>query len=117
MTRRLARRPRAACQLPGVVDACLGFGAEAACVLCDMIDMDHPVTCRTTGRYPATDQVATVEDLFWAHLARRTDGGPRTAAALREKWDGTTRASRTLAWQAEHSPWRYVSNLPIEAPF
>ena len=117
MTGRTRRRPRQACRLPGVVDSCLAFGQETACSLCNMIDFDHPTTCATLGRYPVSSPVADPEALFWAHLARRSDGGPTTRAALIESWDPRTPRGRERPWRADHQFWQPVSDLPVEPPF
>ena len=117
MTRQLRRRPRQLCRLPGVVPACLAFGSEAACALCDMIDFDHPVTCAGTGRYPATDRLEAAEAPFWAHLARRSDGGPATAAQLeaanarRRDKTRSDQDRKVRAAVVRHSP------LPVDPPF
>ena len=117
MTYRLRHRPRAACQLPGVVDSCLSFGAEVACRLCDMIDFTHPMTCATVGRFPALDPAEARESPFWAHLERRSDGGPRTPAELeranarRREHSRSDQAGKVRAAVIRRSP------LPIEPPF
>ena len=114
---RLRRRPRAACPMFPTGIACVSFGAEAACSLCDMIDFDHPTTCVTLGRYPAHDAQAAAEGVFWAHLARRTDGGPATPAeldtALRRRRDRID-AQIAVAARAQRIA---ESPLPADAPF
>lgn len=115
--RRLPRRTRGACRLgPTGVD-CLAFGSEGACALCNMIDFDHPTTCVTLGRYPAHDRQEGGTAAFWAHLARRTDGGPTTPAELDRANDQIRR------YRAEHRV-RFAqlygqpeSDLPDAAPF
>jgi len=114
---RLRRRPRGLCRLAPTGIACVAYGSEGACTLCDMIDFDHPTTCVTLGRFPAHDSESAAAALFWAHLARRTDGGPSTPDALdkalrrrRDRIDAQI-AAAARAQRINDSP------LPIDAPF
>jgi len=47
-----------------------------------LVDLDHAVSAATLGRMDAPDRWQASEDAFWAHLARRTDGGPVTPPQL-----------------------------------
>jgi hypothetical protein len=117
MIRRLPRRARNLCRLAPVGLDCPAFGSESACALCDMIDFDHPTTAVTLGRMPAHDAQGAAEAQFWAHLARRSDGGPTTPAELERK---LRRARRRVGVElaAAASAWRHTaSDLPVEPPF
>jgi hypothetical protein len=82
-----------------------------------MIDFDAPTTCATLGRMPAHDHDGAAEALFWAHLARRTDGGPATAAEL-ERAVRRRRARLDPKIAALATAQRYdESDLPADAPF
>ena len=109
MTRRLTRRPRGACPLAPVGIACLAFGAEAACVLCSALDLDAPTSVVTLGRAGVSDQLADGEGQFWAHLARRHDGGPATRDELQVA-DARGRYDR---YRAAHCPWRAPAPSPV----
>lgn len=96
---------------------CLAFGHETACVLCTMINMDAAATVVSLGLPIPQDPAEARESAFWAHLARRTDGGPSNAAELyawqRRRRDRFTPAveTRVRAAIADQSP------LPDEPPF
>lgn len=117
MARRFKHRARDACPLAPVAVVCHAFGVESGCRLCNLIDLDHAVSAVTLGRLDAPDSPADGEAAFWAHLARRTDGGPVTPAQLlawlqrrreRAAKDALPRIRRAVI---EHS------DLPDEAPF
>ncbi len=117
MARRLRHKARGACPLAPTMITCHAFGTETDCRLCDMIDMDAPITAVTLGNLDTPDPREDGEAAFWAHLARRTDGGPTTPAALaarlaRSRYAADRRvAGRLRGAVAAHS------ELPVDAPF
>lgn len=97
--------------------ACHAFGREGDCRLCDLVDLDHPASAVTLGRLDAPERAPDGEAEFWAHLARRTDGGPSTprelvAALARRREAEARRMARHIL--ASHPA---ASDLPAEAPF
>lgn len=117
MSRRLPRKPRGLCPLALTGVACCAFGREGCCPLCDMIDMEHPTTCVTLGRYPPQDAAQARERAFWAHLARRTDGGPVTPAELAAKLARKRGARAPEVFRAAARDAITRSTLPVEPPF
>ena len=117
MARRLRHRPRNACQLRGIVTECHWFGREAACQLCSLVDLDAPATALDTGRLDVPDPRESAEAAFWAHLARRTDGGPSNPAQLavwmaKQRDKAAAEVRRRVA-----SAVIATSDLPEEAPY
>lgn len=117
MTRRAGRRPRTQCPLRPLAIECHAYGHEAACSLCELVDLAAPVTQATLGNLGPQDAPGDPEQAFWDHLARRHDGGPTTRAALIESWDPATSSGRDRPWRAEHQFWEPKCDLPIDAPF
>lgn len=96
---------------------CHAFGAEATCGLCALVKLDAPDVALVRGELDTPDPGAPSEAAFWAHLARRTDGGPSTPREL-AVWLGRQRESRARERAREllrsHPE---ISDLPIDAPF
>jgi hypothetical protein len=82
-----------------------------------MIDMDHPTTVVTLGRAPVYDELSPAERQFWAHLARRTDGGPTTPRELAAKLARKRDARAPAVFAAAARDAITASSLPIEPPF
>lgn len=117
MARRLTRKPRQACPLAPTGVACHAFGREGDCQLCALVDLDHPVSAVTLGQLDGPQPAGDPEEAFWAHLARRSDGGPTTPEHL-ARW-----IDRLPAWKRAGTQNRIRaavaarSDLPTEAPF
>jgi hypothetical protein len=82
-----------------------------------MIDFDHPVTSATLRRFPAYEPEDVAARQFWAHLARRSDGGPATPAALELALARRRERSRSDAAAKIRTAVVESSPLPRDAPF
>lgn len=106
MARRMRHKARNACPMAPVGVACHSFGAETACVLCNMIDMDAACTVVTLGLPMPPETARDDAGPFVEHLARAIRGGwaPKV---------GTPAYSAAV----HAGLLRPVSSLPVEAPF
>lgn len=117
MARRFRIKARAACPLGSTGVDCHAFGVEGGCQLCALIDMDHAVSAATLGRLDAPDPYAGAEAAFWAHLARRTDGGPVTPVQLARWLSGRREQAARRALRQVRAAVIEHSDLPDDAPF
>ena len=117
MARRFKHKARGACPLAPTGVACHAFGVETGCRLCALIDLDHAVSAATLGRMDAPDTWQANEAAFWAHLARRTDGGPVTPPQLVRWLQGRRERAARHALPRIRRVVIEHSDLPDEAPF
>ena len=117
MARRFKHKARAACPLAPTGVTCHAFGIETGCRLCALVDLDHAVSAATLGRMDAPDRWQASEDAFWAHLARRTDGGPVTPPQLVTWLERRREQSARRALKQVRRAVIEHSDLPDDAPF